>query len=134
MGAWGGGSFENDDALDWMGRLLQAADLSVVASTLEIATESSGYLLADEAAEVVAAAETAAALLGRPAPSLPPEVADWVGAHPSDGSERLALAATLALDVVENGSELRELWEEAGGDSLASWRAAVYDLRARLSP
>ncbi|MBA3658437.1 MAG: DUF4259 domain-containing protein [Gemmatimonadales bacterium] len=134
MGTWGGGSFENDDARDWLTRLLASDDLAVVAAALEAATESGGYLMAPEASEAVAAAEIVAALLGRPASSLPDAISAWVAARQVSDAAPLALAATRALDVVENGSELRDLWQEAGGPSLESWRRAIYDLRSRLSP
>lgn len=139
MGAWGAGSFENDDAADWAGRLVATSNLGTVSSALEAATESAGYLDAPRAAEALAAAEVVAALLGHPAATLPDGVAAWVRERrqsetPPPDPRPLAVAATLALDVIENGSELRELWDEAGGADAEAWRRTVYDLRARLSP
>lgn len=132
MGAWGTGVFDNDDALDWVSELetegLQAAG-GAVQTVLEGAPN---YLEAPECAAALAAAEVIAALRGRPAADLPPEVRTWISRH-SDAApgEDLTQNARRAVALVMEGSELAELWAES--DEVSQWRAAVADLQARLT-
>ena len=42
MGAWGVGTFENDDASDWVYQLEGAEDLELVRATLQAAAEPPG--------------------------------------------------------------------------------------------
>ena len=139
MGAWGWGSFENDEALDWVIELEQSEDLSVITRTLEAILDSDDdYLDATDCSMALAAAETVAALAGRPEPSLPEEVARWVTdrqreppqEHPLvDGSIRAK--ARRAIEAILSDSELKELWEET--DELEQWKATVTDLLVRLA-
>lgn len=64
MGAWGTGVFEDDEALDWVGGLAEAATLAPVVDALR-ATEASGYLEAPTCSAALAAAEVVAALNGK---------------------------------------------------------------------
>src|SRR5688572_25986973 len=76
-GAWGVGSFDNDDALDWIGLCARSSDPQVVSSALNTALKG-GYLQAPEGSAAIAAAEAVAAALGRPSSKLPKELAVWV--------------------------------------------------------
>lgn len=64
-GAWGVGSFENDDAADWSSACSQSLGIGPVVRALNDVF-SPGYLEAPQAAEAIAAAEVVAAALGRP--------------------------------------------------------------------
>ena len=64
-GAWGPGSFDNDDALDWVQRCLQSTGAAVVAPTLRTAAQA-GPLDAQDAAMAIVAAEIVAAARGKP--------------------------------------------------------------------
>lgn len=129
MGAWGAGSFDNDDALDWCAEL-EAEGLPAAGGALRAAKElADDYLEAPESSMALAAAEVVAALRGRPAADLPEHVAAWVAAHPDDPGDDLVRLAREAVDAVAAGSELAELWGEVDD---AEWRAAVADLRSRL--
>ena len=44
MGAWGVGTFENDDASDWAYQLEEAGDLDLVQVTLAAAADPEAYL------------------------------------------------------------------------------------------
>jgi hypothetical protein len=44
VGAWGVGTFENDDAGDWVYQLEEANDLELVRGTLLAAADPEGYL------------------------------------------------------------------------------------------
>lgn len=127
MGAWGVGSFENDDAMDFAGSL---SDLTAVESAFEaLEREGVDYLQGPECSVAVAAAEVVAALGGRPAELLPEEVADWTRGRPA-AAPRLVRRARAAVERVLAGSELRDLWGES--DSWTEWSGRMADLKSRL--
>jgi hypothetical protein len=130
MGAWGAGSFENDDALDWLGVLAGAYGPTPIRDALSAAAEAEGYVEAPEASAALAAAEVAAALFGHPSPTLPDEAAGWVRANAGAAQAGLRELARRAVDAVARDSELRDLWLETG--DAGEWEAAVRDLRSRL--
>ncbi len=131
MGAWGLGSFENDDALDWVYELEGSDDLTLLQGTLSAVTGAAGsYLDAYVCCRALAAAEVVAALNGHPAPGLPEEVTSWMAGRPSPPPD-LTATAREAVRAVRQGSELLELWEET--DELPAWLVAVQDLDSRLT-
>jgi Domain of unknown function (DUF4259) len=131
MGAWGAGSFDNDDAGDWVWELEDTEDTAILDEAFSQVTErGEDYLEASECSVAIAAAEVVAALRGRPAADLPDEVTayvDRIGTHPSPAQIASALGA---LERVKTKSELQELWDES--DSLQEWRQGLADLEARL--
>ena len=135
MGAWDVGTFDNDTACDWGFELAETADTGLVASTLARALEAGGAdLEAGVACEALAAAEVVARLRGRwgERNAYTETVDAWVEAHPAEPSPELVSQALAAIDrVLAEPSELLDLWSD--GDDLASWRAAVADLRARVA-
>jgi hypothetical protein len=130
MGAWGVGTFENDDAGDWVYRLEESEDLTLLMETLRPAADPAGYLEGPASAEALAAAEVVAALAGRAAPDLPEEVQAWVKAHRQKVPGDLRQLALRALDQVAGDSELKELWQET--DEMEAWADRVQELRGRL--
>lgn len=130
MGAWDVGSFDNDDALDWVYELEEAADLSLFGDTLQnVIRQKDDYLEAPDCAVAISAAEVVAALSGRPAGHLPEEVSVWVKDRPAPSAE-MVLMAQAALAAVLDRSELKELWEES--DSFVEWQASVREVQSRL--
>jgi Domain of unknown function (DUF4259) len=128
MGAWGPGSFENDQAMDWVGELRKSADPGYPLVVLR-KLDGAGPLTGRAAETGIAAAEAVAASRGRPAEGVPAGVLDWLRAS---GARADAAAAGLALrviDAIEADSELSLLWDEGDG---SLWRAAIADLRDRL--
>jgi hypothetical protein len=128
VGAWGPGSFDNDDALDWLAELTEGSSLGPVNTAFALVQEAD-YLEAPDAAAAVAAAEIVAALMGRPPADLPEEAAEWVQAHPSTPGATLVARARGSVIRVREDSELKELWEE--GDA-GEWHASMDELAARL--
>jgi hypothetical protein len=131
MGTWGTDLFANDDAMDWFAVLeaegLQAAG-AAVQDVLELAPN---YLEAPICASALAAAEIIAALRGRPAAELPPDIVAWLARYPgADPGEELTDNARRAVELVLQGSELTELWAES--PEAPQWRDAVANLQARL--
>ncbi len=128
MGAWGTGSFENDDAANWIAELgtIVPDDLAQI---LVQAADDPSYLEAPSSRIAVAAAEVIAALNGSPAQEAPPEIIKWTTNHQTSTRELKALALR-ALERVRKNSELKDLWLEA--DGLNDWVAAIQDLQTRV--
>jgi hypothetical protein len=130
MGAWGVGTFENDDALDWLGDLTATADLAVLAETLDAIVSSTGYLDAPACSAALAAAEVVAALRGQAGGDAPEEIAAFILGKPQPDAALVSAARSAVARIAQN-SELLELWTE--GDDLASWQASLADLTRRLA-
>jgi len=132
MGTWGMGTFENDDAADWLDELQSSGDGAVLQAALETHTTTEGYLEAPEGVHIICACEIIAALLGQPAPDLPAGVEDWVQEHESlDVSSLIPIVCKKIDRVLDDGSELRDLWQENEAD-FSIWRDSVLALKAKL--
>jgi len=141
MGGWGTGSFENDDAQDFLGQLksLRIDDLRAI---LARAADHDDYLEAPESSVTVAAAEVVAALVisaqGAAAteealpPAAPRQITDWIktSEHKAGAPPDLVDLARRAVERVRINSELKDLWLEA--DGLNDWNAALRGLEERL--
>lgn len=81
MGAWGAGSFENDDAADWLADFCDEPDEKRIANALSTVAEMDAgeYLEAPECSVGLAAAEIVASLKGAGSPDLPEEAPDFAG-------------------------------------------------------
>jgi hypothetical protein len=134
MGAWGSGPFENDDALDAVDALV---DGSFTLDELRDAV-AGDYLEAPEGSVALALVEVALAALGRIDPAAELDEVDirLLATQFDDAAYELILAAAERV-VQPDGSELYELWEEAGDDELAEWRttavSSVDALRAAIA-
>ena len=134
MGAWGSGPFENDDALDAVDALVDGSfELDDLRGAL-----AGDYLEAPEGSVALALAEVALATLGRIDPPAELDEVDirLLATQLDDAtSELILLAAERAVQ--PEGSELYELWDEAGDDELAEWRTtavtSVEALRAAIA-
>jgi hypothetical protein len=129
MSAWGSGSFENDDAADWVAHLSAVAPADLNAIFLQ-AADHPGYLEAPQASVAVAAGEVVAALSGSPAPAVPSGIVEWTKKHPQASTAELRALAVRALERVRRNSEVKDLWMEA--DGLNDWTAAIQELQGRL--
>lgn len=128
-GAWGSGSFENDDALDWVSECVKSSSVAPVSAAFR-ATEAK-YIEAPEGSRAVAAAEVVAAALGKPDAKLPPPLLSWSQRHAADLAQlapRAHAALTRTLD--PKTSELRQLWSEGKPNK---WPEAIADLQSRLA-
>ncbi len=128
MGAWGTGSFENDDAAGWLAKLDTIAPEDLTQIFVQ-AADNPGYLEGPIASVVVAAAEVIATLDGAPAHEARAEIVQWTTNRQASTPELKALALR-ALERVRKNSELKDLWLEA--DGLNDWIAAIQDLQTRL--
>jgi hypothetical protein len=126
VGAWGSGSFENDDAADWLAKLDAVAPADLTRIFLR-AADNPEYLEAPEASITVAAAE----VLASPSINVVPAIVDWRAKHEHAINSELKALAIRALDRVRTNSEVKDLWLEA--DGLNDWTAAIRELQERLA-
>jgi hypothetical protein len=129
-GAWGPGTFDNDDALDWVRLCTKSKGSAVIASAFKAATQT-GDLQAPEGAAAVAAAEVVAAAKGNPGKGLPKELSNWLNNQSKQEIAKFAPIARNALTRVKdtNVSELGQLWKES---SDKQWARTIAELEARL--
>jgi len=134
MGAWGSGAFENDDALDAVDALVDGTfELDDLRAALD-----GGYIEAPEGSVALALVEVALAALGRIDPPAALDEVDirLLSTQLDDEAYELILRAADRA-VRPDGSELYELWEEAGEEELAEWRrgavTSLEQLRAAIT-
>jgi hypothetical protein len=131
-GAWGSGSFENDDAADWLAELEDASGTRVLVRALNGVNPKSKYIEAPECSVALAASEVVAAARGKPAEKLPPEVMAWIKRSKPRIDAALLEAARSAVQTCRDfdGSELRELWTDSKQSS--PWLSETAALLERL--
>lgn len=130
MGAWGPGSFENDDASDWADDLEGSSGIGMIKEALKT-VEKNKYPESPDCCIALAAAEVVAAAKGKPSSDFPDGLRDWLAAH-KDLSAIKALDKTTVnvINKVQLKSELKELWEES--DDWLAWSKVLNDLQHRL--
>lgn len=129
MGAWKAGSFDNDDALDWVNDFADEPSREFIEITLKAVIESDEYLESPESSMAIAAAEVVAALQDAPHPTLPDELQEVLSSDEITVDRNLVDLALNAIERVKTNSELKELWEE--GDA-SEWLSAIASLEKRL--
>ena len=139
MPGWGTGSFENEDAQNFLGRL-NSIGVNDLRQILTHAADQD-YLEAPESGAVVAAAEVVAALVAAAkgmaakeetsSPATPPQIVDWIRKNDAGIPPDLVDLAHRVVEKVRINSELKDLWLEAEG--LNEWSAALRDLEGRLN-
>jgi hypothetical protein len=128
---WGAGLFQDDLATDFANHIVEGAELAVLRRALAAAGQARGHLLYEFAVQALIAAEVLAALGGRPAKAMPPELQDWVAVHRGDVIPgALWPLARAAVERVKEDSELSELW--ARSTEFARWIDKADDLLSRL--
>jgi Domain of unknown function (DUF4259) len=129
MPGWGTGSFENEDAQNFLGRL-GSVGIDDLRPMLAHAADQE-YVEAPESGVVIAVAEIVAAARGNPPHAVPSQIAEWIGKIDGAPSAEMSELARLAVYKVRTSSELKDLWLEAEG--LNEWSAGLRDLEKRLS-
>jgi Domain of unknown function (DUF4259) len=132
MGAWGLGTFENDDALDWAAGFRHAPSARLLRDAFAAVIGVDGYLERDPGSYALAAAEVVAAIKGKPCRDMPPALRDWAAANRDVATPDFVASALAAIDrvTVATSSEIAELWAE--GSDAPAWAARIDDLRQRL--
>lgn len=133
MGVWGMGSFENDDALDFLGALVHGGGPELVLETLmEVVNAPADAPLAKEpAARAIAAAEMVAAGRGKACDGFPADGGAWLGRH-TMAAASLRDMALQALERIVRASALRAHWDQQDPADAKAWRASLADLEKRL--
>ena len=145
MSIWGPGPFDNDDGADWFSDLRAEPALCLIRDAIEEISGPAhvGYLEVTDGAEVVAAAEVLAELLGSPGddPVLDDELEDLAESlrrelerESKRDVQKLVKQAINALEIILNdaeNSELRQMWEEQAGE-MPAWTEAMITLQQRL--
>jgi uncharacterized protein DUF4259 len=129
VSGWGTGSFENEDAQDFLGQL-KSLGIDDLRQILARAAER-GYMKAPESSVAIAAAEAIAALKGAPSQAVPREMEEWIGKAQAGSTPELNELARRAVHQVRLNSELKDLWLEAEG--LNEWSAGLRNLEQRLA-
>lgn len=130
MGAWGTGSFENDDASDWLSDFIESRSNQQLEVTLsKITSNGEAYLEAPDCCNAIAAAEVVAAMKGKPNPAMPDEAKAAIKSDAAAGS-RLAPLALKAVARIKTESELQDLWSES--EDSDGWQQSVAELESRL--
>ena len=133
MGAWSFGNFENDAAQDWLYDFGEN-DFRLIDRTLAgvAGMIAADYLDAEEACEVLVAAECVAAAAGYPPLDPPEALATWLAENsPIQVKPAYVEMAQKAVARVLTQSELRDLWLES--EDFRGWETAVTDLQSRLN-
>jgi hypothetical protein len=130
MGAWAVGSFDNDDASDWVWELAEAEGTSILEEVFSLINDSEDYVDAPDCCIGIAAAEVVAALRQQPAVGLPDEVSAFVTRIASPPPAELVASALSVLGRIRTNSELLDLWDES--DSRDEWHEAIKALESRL--
>jgi hypothetical protein len=126
MGAWGAGTLENDNAMDFLAGFEDEPEVDALLEIFEAVTEAE-YIDADDAFAAIAAAEIVAAMQGKGSPRLPKEIKTWAAENKPDAE--LLAAAKAALAAVPQ-SEAGELWEDS--PETDRWLANLKNLTDRI--
>ncbi len=131
MGATGSGTFDTDDAMDWLDSF-ESDGPTAIETALTTVTDlgREEYLEAPEASHALAAAELVAAASNGEDDRLPDNFRPRF-AHHIDAINDADLGALARKAVVRvlRASELKELYEDAGDED---WEDGVRDLLERL--
>jgi hypothetical protein len=129
-GAWGVGSFNNDNAADWFDEV-QTRGLPAVHGALA-GLHRSGYLDIDRCSAIIAAADLIASISGGNTNHLPRPISGWSAEHKRTDITTLILPAIAGLRMCADASrsELAQLWIES---SPQEWDTHIKRLTARLA-
>lgn len=130
MPGWGTGSFENEDAQNFL-KSLASIQPEEIKRLLSVAADEADYSNTSESSVVIVAAEMVASAKGAPPKSMPNEISDWMGKVEGAPSGELIDLARRAVHKVRLNSELKDLWQEA--DGLNEWSAVLRELEERLA-
>lgn len=130
MSIWGPGSFENDDALDWIAELADSDDDNPIIDALNtVIDQADESPEAPDCAVAIAALEVVAAWMGEPSDDCPEEVEAWVEGRPAPPATMISQARYVA-EAISEKSDLKELWKNS--DDFELWQTSVNDLLGRL--
>jgi hypothetical protein len=130
MPGWGTGSFENEDAQNFLNGL-GSKEPDVLKQILSNGADQNEYLNPSESSVLIAAAEIVATAKGSPPQTVPRQITEWIRKIEGAPSSEMNELARRAVEKVRTNSELKDLWLEA--DGLNEWSAGLRDLEQRLT-
>jgi hypothetical protein len=134
MGAWGKGIYDNDDACDFVGEVVDCLDLSRIHAAVNEVLNANSYLEAPLAAQGLVAADVVARLRGQwgDRNSYTGVIQQWAErANVTASDELLLKARQVVVRVRTEPSELLELWSDDPDPE--TWHATLDTLLQRLS-
>ena len=130
MGAWGSGPFDNDDAGDFVGNLIDVGDWNVAEAAFDaVLAIGDEYLEAPESSAAIAAAAVVAHKVGNGSVAVHPEDVAAIATLTSPTAVLVAKARA-ALARIKKQSELADLWDEASAKD--EWRATLEPIERAL--
>ena len=130
MGAWGTGIFDNDDAMDWIGLMIENGDIEQLREGVNKIIVSNQYLQSPDCCRALASAEIIAAIKNKDYSFLPDLAKQWILTFDIAINPKIIYSAQEAIQMVKEDSELKDLW--AKSNNLNEWIKVVQDLEDRL--
>ncbi|MBX2883537.1 MAG: DUF4259 domain-containing protein [Granulosicoccus sp.] len=131
-GAWGIGSFENDDALDFIDSFEDNPRVESVVATLKGIANHQGYLQASDGAYAIVAAEILAVMNDHSNANVPDSIVMWSKNQSKPKPEHLQLGLRALSKVCDfELSELAQLWSE-DPEMLEKWKLHLAELESWL--
>ena len=133
MSAWGISNFENDTALDWVGKIVKQKDINVITNSIDkfVSGFNAEETTLINCSKFLTLAEILAGLLGSPAEDFPEELTDWIESKYINIEQSTIDTAIEGVRLLMNESEVREMYLDSG--YFNSWDKAQKNLIKRLS-
>ena len=133
MSAWGISNFENDTALDWVGKIVKQKDINVITNSIDkfVNGFNAEETTLINCSKFLTLAEILAGLLGSPAEDFPEELTDWIESKYINIEQSTIDTAIEGVRLLMNESEVREMYLDSG--YFNSWDKAQKNLIKRLS-
>ena len=133
MSAWGISNFENDTALDWVGKIVNQKDINVITNSIDkfVNGFNAEETTLINCSKFLTIAEILAGLLGSPAEDFPEELTDWIESKYINVEQSTIDTAIEGVRLLMNESEVREMYLDSG--YFNSWDKAQKNLIKRLS-
>ncbi len=133
MSAWGVSNFENDTALDWVGKIVKQKDINVITNSIDkfVNGFNAEETTLINCSKFLTIAEILAGLLGSPAEDFPEELTDWIESKYINIEQSTIDTAIEGVRLLMNESEVREMYLDSG--YFNSWDKAQKNLIKRLS-
>ena len=123
MSAWGISNFENDTALDWVGKIVKQKDINVITNSIDkfVNGFNAEETTLINCSKFLTIAEILAGLLGSPAEDFPEELTDWIESKYINIEQSTIDTAIEGVRLLMNESEVREMYLDSGYFNSLEW-------------